>query len=65
MTPEFKPLDDRVHPNETEPPLKLRNFDDADTPPVLREEDPDLEAKLDALFADPIDPPSSSELDDF
>ena len=63
MTPE--PPDDRAHSNEMEPPRKPHNFDDADTPPVLREEDPDLEAKLDALFAAPLDPSSSEELDDF
>ena len=63
MTPQ--PPDYRAQPNKTEPPLKPRNFDDADTPPVLREEDPDLEAKLDVLFSTPLDPSSSSELDDF
>ena len=50
----------------TSVPTALEEFtyDDDETPPVIREEDPNLEAKLDEMFAVP---PASDrvEMDDF
>jgi hypothetical protein len=37
----------------TPPERELIDYDNEETLPVLREEDPDIEAKLDAIFAAP------------
>ncbi|MEX0270495.1 hypothetical protein AB3R30_15225 [Leptolyngbyaceae cyanobacterium UHCC 1019] len=41
------------------------NYDNADTPSVMREEDPDLEAKLDVIFEPPPCSPDTKAMDDF
>mgnify|MGYP000667796892 CR=1 FL=1 len=41
------------------------NYDNADTPPVMREEDPDLEAKLDVIFKPSPYSPDAKAMDDF
>lgn len=41
------------------------NYDNADTPSVVREEDPDLEAKLDVIFKPSPYSPDAKAMDDF
>ena len=48
----------------TPPEPEELGYDKDDTPPVLREEDPNIEAKLDEIFAAPPSA-ASSDLEDF
>lgn len=41
------------------------NYDNADAPAVMREEDPDLEAKLDVIFKPSPCSPDAKAMDDF
>lgn len=50
-----------VTPNPSEP--EAIGYDDDQTPAILREEDPDIEAKLNGIFAPP--PEVLLEADDF